>query len=215
MTEWHLQNQLTPIWMLNGISIGNERLLLAAWEVMTPSWKINDALKGFGQPAIDFLGISAQGDLVAIELKPTVRTKGDAWAVLCQVTASAAALATTFTSDRLESAYKACWSGQHGRTSSTLALPDLGTAVERFFGFTPPVLFGHVQRAVVAQHFGKRWADVHQEFERLDFPSLIATVKGRQRSARPTRPVRRLLSLKSTDLDRVNSGVWWSTVAIT
>ncbi len=63
-----LGGQLTSAWIQDGMSIGGRRVFLAAWEVMTPSWRINDSKRHWGEPAIDLLGIAANGDLVAIEL---------------------------------------------------------------------------------------------------------------------------------------------------
>ncbi len=43
VTEWRLQKELTAAWYSSGgIDTGDERLLLAAWEVMD-NWQINDA----------------------------------------------------------------------------------------------------------------------------------------------------------------------------
>lgn len=212
MTEWHLQKQLTSAWIRNGISIDDNRLFLAAWEVMTPSWKINDAAKRWGEPAIDFLGVASNGDLAAIELKRNVRGRSDAWVVLCQVTASAAALAGSFSVDRLERAYKACWTGQHGRTGPSLSIPDLEAAVSGFFGADTPELTGHVQRAVVAVEFGTPWPEIVEGFDRLDIPSLVALVSGMQRGIHPTKSFQRILALSPRDLNKVRPGVWWSNL---
>lgn len=72
LTEWQLQSLSTQRWVREGVDLDGERLLLFAWEVMTPSWQINDAQRYWNEPSIDFLCLDEQGRLVAIELKRKV-----------------------------------------------------------------------------------------------------------------------------------------------
>lgn len=44
MTKRHLQRELVGLWARVGIPVAeDERAMLLGWEVMLPSWKINDA----------------------------------------------------------------------------------------------------------------------------------------------------------------------------
>ena len=43
LNEWKLQKELTARWAEEGIDLAGEHLSLVAWEVMLPSWHINDA----------------------------------------------------------------------------------------------------------------------------------------------------------------------------
>ena len=72
MTEWELQELLTPLWMERGIDLAGEQLVLVAWEVMLPSWKINDPSETW-LPSIDFVALDSDARLVAIELKTSIR----------------------------------------------------------------------------------------------------------------------------------------------
>lgn len=89
--------------------------MLVAWEVMAPSWRINDAQKGFGEPAIDFLALDADGGPVAIELKLRVRVPLVTWRATCQLTHMALVLNRSCGEDSFERASAACRSGEHGR----------------------------------------------------------------------------------------------------
>ncbi len=135
-----------------------------------------------------------------------------AWAVLCQVTASAAGLASSFSDDRLKNAYESCLSGAHGRTRPRSSILDLRVAVTRYFGTTTLSVTGHVQRVVVAEEFGDAWPDIANEFAMLDPPSLARHVDGPRRGTRPNRALERILALAPQDLDKVRRDVWWSTV---
>ncbi|KJS02787.1 MAG: hypothetical protein VR65_03785 [Desulfobulbaceae bacterium BRH_c16a] len=55
MTEWELQCRLTERWAADGLRINGRLHFLAAWEVMSPSWRINDSRRYWSEPSIDFL----------------------------------------------------------------------------------------------------------------------------------------------------------------
>ncbi|MEO8330406.1 MAG: hypothetical protein ABI586_10405, partial [Candidatus Nanopelagicales bacterium] len=131
-----MQKALTRIWVRDGLTLDGERLFLAAWEVMT-DYKINDAHLGFGKPAIDFLFLDASGTMLALELKPSVLSPREAWAVLCQVTHRAYWLAQEHTRERLDGAYVACHSGRHGRVPIDEAVQPLWQAHAEFFDIRP------------------------------------------------------------------------------
>ena len=68
MTEWELQIALTRRWAGEGANVAGRRHMLVAWEVMAPSYEIND-YRRFGEPAIDFLLVDEDGQLRAVEVK--------------------------------------------------------------------------------------------------------------------------------------------------
>lgn len=129
-TEHHLQKLLTARWLSAGIPIGEEVLTLVAWEVMLPSWRINDAHRGFGQPAVDFLGVDSQGGLVAIELKRRIGGEKAALRAACQVSHQVALIDQSKSLDCLAQAHEACFSGQDGRTEPMAsALPAMNLSI--------------------------------------------------------------------------------------
>jgi hypothetical protein len=124
--EHQLQTQLTARWIDSGVQIGSESFTLVAWEVMLPSWRVNDAQPGFGQPAIDFLGVDGDGGLMAIELKMRIGGLKATLRAACQVSHTAALIDQTKSRQNVEQAHLGCFSGNHGRTPArTTDLPLL------------------------------------------------------------------------------------------
>src|SRR5688500_9458002 len=92
-TEWRLEDAQTKLWT-GGIQMPDgEVLQLIAWEVMAPSWRINDAHGAWGEPAVDFLAVDESGRPVVIELKRRLTAPVPVWRAVCQVTHGALALA--------------------------------------------------------------------------------------------------------------------------
>ena len=173
-TEWELQERLTAMWSQDGVVIDGERHMLVAWEVMAPSWKINDARWKFDEPSIDFLMVNRSGRLTAVELKRVVSGITPAWRVLCQVTHRALLLEREFSPDRLEGAYRGCVSGGHGRVGGGQS-ESLAERHRAFFRLDQPRRLGGggFRRAVAATSFGPSWPSVLAEFNRLAWPDLI------------------------------------------
>ena len=179
MTEWELQNRLTRRWSSDGVEIDGERQMLVAWEVMVPSWGINDAHGKFDEPSIDFVVADRSGLLMAVELKRTVPGVRPAWRVLCQVTHRAVRLGRTFSPDRLERAHRSCAAGAHGR----IGHGEIETLADRhcgFFDLDGPRQLGRggIRRAVAATGFGPGWPSVLAEFNRLEWPALMERLSG-------------------------------------
>ncbi|MDC0359174.1 hypothetical protein OAM92_00420 [Acidimicrobiales bacterium] len=200
MNEFQLQELLTPRWLADGIQLGDERLMLVAWEVMLPSWDINDSTKRWNEPSIDFLGLDESGRLAAIELKMVVPGRKPAWAVLCQLTHRAVGLSRSFTPDLLAGAYAACRGGGHGRgvgqESLAGSLPELA---QEFFEHDSPVpIDGQpMRRIVAATEFGPQFCGIHSEFNVTPITAVLDRLAaeyptGKGQAAREFQRVRRL-----------------------
>lgn len=165
MTEWQLQHALTNHWATSGVKHGDERLMLVAWEVMFPSWKINDAGHEWNEPSIDFIAIDTAGRLVAIELKTVVRGVKPAWAVLCQVTHRAICAGRTVKPELLEQAHETCMSGAVSRVAARPLVPIWERHAE-FFDLAVPLMTWApgIGRIVAATRFADRYAAIEDEF---------------------------------------------------
>lgn len=198
LTEWELQDRLTRLWLRDGVEIGGDRQMLVAWEVMTPSWGINDAHGKFDEPSIDFLVVDRSGRLMAVELKRVVPGIRPAWRALCQVTHRAVLLERTFSPDRLEGAYRACATGTHGRVGRG-EVQSLADRHREFFGLGQSLRLGEggFRRAVAATGFGPSWPSVLAEFNRLDWSDLVHRLsdQGELRQGAIHREPRRLRDL--------------------
>lgn len=177
MNEWQLQKELTTLWASEGLVVDGERCMLIAWEVMVPSWRINDAHGFWAEPSVDFLFVTSQGDLVAVELKTSIPGVLPAWRTLCQVTHRAMELEASWSTERMHAAYAAAWSGRHGRV--TTSVPRFHYAARRFFGSEYPAAQSgpHVHRAVAAASFGPQFDRVLEEFNSLDRGQLPVALK--------------------------------------
>jgi len=207
VNEWRLQEVLTARWLRDGIVLGHERLMLVAWEVMVPSWDINDAAVRWNEPSIDFLALDQRGRLAAIELKVSVSGRKPAWAVLCQVTHRAVRIGRTFTRERLEDAHASCLSGAHGRvTGAPREIVGVGQRHAEFFDTETPLrVGGGVRRVVAATSFGPSFDQIRESFNTLPVAETLtclsaeyATPKGQ--AAREFARVAAVLPIKPPEL---------------
>ena len=200
MTEWQLQERLTSHWATNGIVLpSGDSLQLLAWEVMAPSWQVNDAHGHWGSPALDFLAVDRAGRPVAIELKKKLRGELHTWRAVCQVTELALRLARCASIDRLERVRAACRSGQHGRALSTPLPTD---------GDWPVDLEGGWRRIVAAPVVDEQ--QVREAAARLgDAPieAASAWLADRPSVVRTDLPVRRLAQIDRTGRRPLVGGV--------
>lgn len=179
VTEWQLQEALVGRWLSDGVLIDGRRQFLVAWEVMVPSWRINDAHQYWAEPSVDFLLADADGRLTFLELKREVAGVKPCWRVLCQVTHRALAGVRSMSATALESAHHQCWSGAHGRVADRGDLP-LAERHAEFFERSREAAFaiGRVGRVVAALRFDPRWDEIRNEFARLAWPDLIERLDG-------------------------------------
>jgi hypothetical protein len=46
MTEWEYQNIITARYLTQPLEVDNHEFYLIAWEIMFPSWRMNDKKRG-------------------------------------------------------------------------------------------------------------------------------------------------------------------------
>ncbi|HEY0007432.1 MAG TPA: hypothetical protein VGB55_01805 [Tepidisphaeraceae bacterium] len=192
MTEWTLQGILTKQWSECGLMLEGQRNMLAAWEVMVPSWDINDATIRWNEPSIDFLAVDIQQRFTAIEVKRGVFGIKPVWQVLCQVTHRAVELDKTFTYQNLDRAYRACRSGHHGRVPRCVP-ESFGDSFKAFFGTEFDGQKRSLMRAcVAAAEFGESWHEILDEFNSLSAIQLRAKMCSELTSVQARRDLTRI-----------------------
>jgi hypothetical protein len=165
MTEWELQRALTDHWVPRGVQHRDEWLMLVAWEVMFPSWDINNAKHNWSEPSIDFIAIDGVGRLVAIELKVAVAGVEQAWRVLTQVTHRAICIARTAKPQLLQGAHRSCWSGSDGEVAPRPILPVWERHAEFYDLAAPlPTWSRGVRRIVAANRFSDGYSAIERDF---------------------------------------------------
>lgn len=117
--EWDLQEAATLEWARNGAHspvLGH--LQLVAWEVMFPSWHINEHIPRPGrgwQPSVDFVLLTEANELVLVEMKPRL-TCGVARSAFIQVSHRAILATGSFSTELLLQAFKECLDGAAERS---------------------------------------------------------------------------------------------------
>jgi hypothetical protein len=130
MREERIAMKLAQRWVKTGVNFRGNRLFLAAWEVMVPSWNLNTAAEGW-EPSIDFAFLDSDMALWAMEFKKAIRSPRDAWTVLCQVTHRACELSKTYSATKLQNIHQRCYFGSDSWISASSPL-HLSISHQRF-----------------------------------------------------------------------------------
>ena len=76
ITEWELQNHLTKKWRKNNFFHNGTEYILVCWELMFPSWDINDKRAKWNEISIDFILYSIDlKQFLCVELKNNLKGK--------------------------------------------------------------------------------------------------------------------------------------------
>jgi hypothetical protein len=173
-----LQLRLTTCWLEHGLIVDGHRLYLLAWEVMTPSWDINSANNGFGEPASDFLFLDISGNLWVVEVKPEIRSAMPSWNVLCQVTFYAVQIERSRAFEKLEKAHEISFIDYDKRRKNVVMTKQALREAHRLFFDLPTALpkskfgTGPIHRVVAAKFVKPAWLDCLKEFDTMDLKSL-------------------------------------------
>ena len=143
VTEHHLQAELARRWAMEGIPGGPcERTMLLGWEVMLPSWRINDARLHWNEPSADFVGIDCLGHLVIIELKVDLRGVKRVLDAASQLTAAALLCERSAKQDGVRSMLAALSLGHNDRgirIEQPESMTELLARHQRFFHLRHPL----------------------------------------------------------------------------
>jgi hypothetical protein len=205
MTEWQLQKELTVAWAgRGGMSLAGEWFSLLAWEVMLPSWRINDARGHWSEPSIDFLALDRDGHLVAVELKVGLRGITSVMETAMQVTATAVMLARTGTEERIRSALNdlGTGSGDRGTRPPYLIGRDLWSTHQQLHGLDRPCsrLTAGVGRVVAVRDPGPRVAQRIEQYPDPRDESAFAAAVGDPRATRLRRRLAGVMPIQSREL---------------
>lgn len=87
MNEWELQHYLTKKWRKENLYYNGFEYHLVCWELMFPSWDINDKRTKWNQISIDFILYSIElSELLCVELKNIIKGKKNLLSAYCQTT---------------------------------------------------------------------------------------------------------------------------------
>lgn len=203
LDEHELQRRLTPIWTRKGLGIGGRHCFLLAWEMMFPSWRVNDNKKEFNQRSIDFVFADEAGALYAVEVKTVVQSPANAWNVLAQVTDRAALMHSSRAFEKLQVAFVLCRThparNPDGVTTEGLDLLEHHRAFYGLERLLAPEAFlvGPVRRAVAARGFGPTWNEVLERFLSESEEQILAHCATYKLATRGNMEMKRLTMLGS------------------
>jgi hypothetical protein len=82
MNEWQLQDHLTTTWLQSPPIIDGRKFHLVAWELMFPSWGINDKKRKWNEVSVDFILFDSKQTFLCLELKNEIK---GLWALISVV----------------------------------------------------------------------------------------------------------------------------------
>ena len=89
MNEWELQDHLSTKWRAGNFIFNDFEYQLVCWELMFPSWLINNNKSKWNEVSIDFILYSTElSQFLCVELKNKISGKQKLLSGYCQATGS-------------------------------------------------------------------------------------------------------------------------------
>ena len=123
MHEWDLQHYLTKLWRKEYLLYNNSKYHLVCWELMFPSWQINDNRGKWNEVSIDFILYSEElAEFLCVELKNHIKGNKDLLSAYRQATQRTIHFTKQYDTEKLKKAREICHkSPMNGRGVSLTA----------------------------------------------------------------------------------------------
>jgi len=109
MNEWELQHYLTKKWRKENLYYNGFEYHLVCWELMFPSWEINDKRTKWNEISIDFILYSIElSEFLCVELKNILKGKKNLLSAYCQATQRTIHFIEQYNVKKLNRARKLC-----------------------------------------------------------------------------------------------------------
>ncbi|MBL0317560.1 MAG: hypothetical protein IPP69_18090 [Flavobacteriales bacterium] len=105
MNEWQLQDQLTISWIHNPPIIEGRVFDVVAWELMFPSWKINENKKKWNEVSVDFILFDRDQTFLCLELKNEIKGRRALLSAYCQALSRTHLFEEQYNPERMRSAH--------------------------------------------------------------------------------------------------------------
>lgn len=110
MNEWDLQKKLTKEWSNTGINVEGKNYDLICWELMFPSFRINNNKKLWNEKSIDFIFYSQENEtFICCELKNKIKNKKELLSAYCQVVQRATLFSKHYSIEKINFARRECF----------------------------------------------------------------------------------------------------------
>jgi hypothetical protein len=110
MNEWQLQDQLTLQWNEKPLLLNGVEYFLVAWELMFPSWGINNNKKKWNEVSVDFILFDGKETFLCLELKNEIKGKKALLSAYCQALHRTHLFRNQYTPEKMLIAHQACFS---------------------------------------------------------------------------------------------------------
>ena len=167
MNEWDLQNLLSKYWRKNDLLFQSNYFKLICWELMFPSWSINDNKRKWNETSIDFIFYSQESKtFICGELKNVIRGRKELLSAYCQTIQRSMKFISQYSSKKMNSAMKECFSNS--------LMERGGFANKETINFsTKP----NVKMMLLAYTFPKNTDEMIRKWNEMTFEEIIDLVE--------------------------------------
>jgi hypothetical protein len=168
MNEWELQNILTQKYYQEGLNYQGTTYKLVCWELMFPSWGINDNKRKWNEPSIDFIFYSAENlTFLCVELKNVVKAQKDLLSAYCQVTDRAIRFQAEYSIDKITKAHSECMITAREERGQNYKIDNWSFSEKPNFA-----------RVLMAISFPKSHEQILAHWNSLTYDDLLAFISG-------------------------------------
>lgn len=110
MNEWELQEILSSNWLQKKLEYNSDKFRLICWELMFPSWSINDNKRKWNEISIDFIFYSEKTEtFICGELKNKIKGRKNLLAAYCQTVQKSIRFIQQYSPPKMKKAMKECF----------------------------------------------------------------------------------------------------------
>jgi len=110
MNEWELQEILSSNWRQKNLEYNSDEFRLICWELMFPSWSINDNKRKWNEISIDFIFYSEKTEtFICGELKNKIKGRKNLLSAYCQTVQRSIRFIQQYSPSKMNKAMKECF----------------------------------------------------------------------------------------------------------
>ena len=167
MNEWDLQNSLSKYWRDNALLFESEYFKLICWELMFPSWSINDNKRKWNEISIDFIFYAQESKtFICGELKNVIKSRKELLSAYCQTITRSMEFTRQYSCEKMNSAMKECFSNSSNERGGVTKKETIN------FSAKP-----NVKMILFAYKFPKNTYETIRRWNRMTFEEIIDLVE--------------------------------------
>lgn len=167
MNEWELQHNLSVKFRNEKLKFDDSEFDLVCWELMFPSWSINNKNRKWNEVSIDFIFYSEFKNLfLCVELKNNIRSKKELLSAFCQTTHRAANFIEQYSIEKMLKARKECFENANSNRGGKSSLKKIT------FKTNPKI-----KRVLLTNTFPKNYKVLIEEWNNMDRTEILSIIK--------------------------------------